>query len=289
MPRFGISVALLTPFTPEGAINTALLTDHALSVLEKGAHGVTLFGTTGEGASIAMSERRTGIAALIAGGIAADQMVVGVCATSVGDAVAQVDQALEFGIDRFLLLPPFYFPAPAEAGLRVWHEDLFTRADARAKFILYHIPQITAVPLSFDLVTGLRADFPDRVVAIKDSSGVWENSERLLKHGGIPVLVGDERLLHRALAIGAAGSICGMANLHPARLRALFDSAVEDVALSRQVDMVVSGPVIPALKALMVQQTGNPAWAHLRAPLAPLSAEARQKVLAQAQDEAAVV
>jgi len=289
MTRFGISVALLTPFTPEGGIDTGLLSDHALAVMAKGAHGVTIFGTTGEGASIALAERREGLAALIAAGITPDRIFAGLCATSLGDTLAQIDQALEFGIETFLLLPPYYFPAPSDAGLRVWHEELFARADARAQFILYHIPQVTGVPLSFDLVTGLRADFPERVIAIKDSSGDWANSERLLNHGGIPVLVGDERLLHRALAMGAAGSICGMANLHPDRLRALFDTAVEDAALSRQVDVVVSGPFIPALKILMVEQTGNPGWANLRAPLAPLDAVAVGALLAQEQCEPAIV
>jgi len=283
MTRLGISVALLTPFTSGGAIDTALLASHAQTMIDNGARGVTLFGTTGEGASIAMAERAPAIGALLAGKIAPGQVFVGLCATSLGDTLAQIDQALAFGIDTFLLLPPFYFPGPSDAGLYAWHAALFTKADARAKFILYHIPQITAVPLSFDLVTGLRAAFPDRAIAIKDSSGSWANTERLLNHGGIPVLVGDERLLHRALALGAAGSICGMANLHPARLCALFDTAVEDVALSRQVDAVVSGPVIPALKALMVQQTGNFGWANLRAPLAPLGQKAKAALLAQGE------
>jgi len=289
MTRFGISVALLTPFTPADVIDTALLADHARAVIASGAHGVTLFGTTGEGASIALAERPAAIQAVLATGIAADRVCVGLCATSLGDTLAQIDQALGFGIETFLLLPPYYFPGPTDAGLRAWHEALFARADARAKFILYHIPQVTGVPLSFDLVTGLRADFPDRVIAIKDSSGNWANSERLLNHGGIPVLVGDERLLHRALAKGAAGSICGMSNLHPARLRALFDTATEDVALSRQVDVIVSGPFIPALKLLMVRQTGNPVWANLRAPLAPLEAAAQAALLAHGQEEPAIV
>ncbi|MGJ8561518.1 MAG: dihydrodipicolinate synthase family protein [Litorimonas sp.] len=281
MTRIGISVALLTPFDADGAIDTTLLSAHAVDVMSKGAHGVTLFGTTGEGASVAIAERGAAIAALLDSGIDAKHIFIGLCATSLGDTLAQIDQALTFGIDTFLLLPPYYFPAPNDAGLRAWHEALFAKADARAKFILYHIPQITAVPLSFDLVIGLRTDFPERVIAIKDSSGNWDNTERLLKQGGIPVLVGDERFLHRALPMGAAGSICGMANLHPARLRTLFDTAVEDVALSRQVDAVVSGPVIPALKALMVRQTGTTGWAHLRAPLAPLDDVARDAILAQ--------
>lgn len=281
MTRIGISVALLTPFTSEGEIDTPLFASHARHMMAKGASGVTPFGTTGEGASIAIAERDSAITALLDAGIGAEKMFIGLCATSLGDTLAQIDQALGFGIDTFLLLPPFYFPAPSDAGLRDWHETLFARADKRAKFILYHIPQITAVPLSFDLVTGLRSDFPERVVAIKDSSGNWANTEGLLRHGKIPVLVGDERLLHRALPLGAAGSICGMANLHPARLCALFDTAVEDVALSRQVDVVVSGPVIPALKVLMVHQTGNVGWANLRAPLAPLGQDAAAALLAQ--------
>lgn len=289
MTRFGISVALLTPFNRDGGIDSALLADHARSVIAKGAHGVTIFGTTGEGASIAFAERRDGLAALVAAGIAPDRIIAGLCATSLGDTCAQIDQALEFGIDTFLLLPPYYFPAPTDAGLMAWHEALFARADSRAKFILYHIPQVTAVPLSFDFVIGLRAAFPDRVIAIKDSSGDWANSERLLKQGSIPVLVGDERLLHRAMALGAAGSICGMSNLHPARLRAIYDTAEEDLALSRQVAVIVSGPFIPALKDLMAQQTGNPDWARLRAPLSPLSDAARAAVLAQDQGEPASV
>ncbi|WP_226781275.1 dihydrodipicolinate synthase family protein [Oceaniglobus trochenteri] len=289
MAKFGISVAMLTPFDADGAIDTALMASHARDVIAKGAHGVTLFGTTGEGASIALAERKAAIAAVVAA-LVADQIdparvVVGLCATSVGDVLAQVDQALEFGIQTFLLLPPFYFPAPGDAGLRTWHEDLFAQADTRAKFILYHIPQVTAVPLSFDLVTGLRRDFPERVVGIKDSSGSWDNAERLLKEGNLPVLVGDERLLHRAFPLGAAGSICGMANLHPARLRALFDTSTEDEALSREVGLVVSGPVIPALKILMARNSGNAAWERMRGPLAPLPDAAREKLLAHGADD----
>lgn len=284
MARFGISVALLTPFSATGEIDLPMLADHANSVLARGAHGVTLFGTTGEGASISMAERAPAMAALIASGIAPEQINVGICATSLGDTLAQVDMALNHGITRFLLLPPFYFPNPTEAGLYDWHAQLFAKADARAEFILYHIPQVTSVPLSVKLVLRLRADFPDRVIAIKDSSGSWENANSLLGHGTIPVMVGDERLLHRAVALGGVGSICGMANLHPARLRALFDSATEDLALSREVDIVVARPVIPAVKLMMATMTGRPEWERMRAPLAPLQGEQRQEILTYLKD-----
>ena len=275
MADIGISVALLTPFTAAGAIDTALMARHAKGVITQSARGVTLFGTTGEGASIALTERPAVYRAVLDQGIAPAQIFVGICATSLGDALVQIEQAMVFGIETFLILPPFYFPAPGDTGLRNWHRQVFAQADPRAKFILYHIPQLTAVPLSFDLVTGLRAAHPDRVIAIKDSSGDWSNTERLLKQGNVPVLVGDERLLHRAIALGAVGSICGMSNLYPARLSRLFATAKEDIVLSREVDAVVAGPVVPALKALMVAQTGNDTWAHLRAPLSPLPDQTR--------------
>jgi 4-hydroxy-tetrahydrodipicolinate synthase len=276
---FGISVALLTPFTESGDIDLPRLAAHARDVMDKGAHGVTLFGTTGEGASISFKERGPALGALTGAGIPADRIFMGLCATSLGDVLAQIDQAIAGGVTTFLLLPPFYFPGPSDAGLFDWHAALFARADARARFILYHIPQVTAVPLSFDLVTGLRAAFPERVVAIKDSSGNWENGRRLLDHGGIPVMIGDERLLHRAVPLGAVGSICGMANLHPARMRALFDTAREDKALSHEVDVIVSCPFIPALKLIMAQTTGHAGWERVRSPLVALQDRQRADIL----------
>jgi len=276
--QLGISTALLTPFHGDGRLNLPLYCDHANDVLAGGAHGITLFGTTGEGASIGIDERKATIQAICDSGIAADKITVGICASAVTDVAAQVRQGVEHGITQFLLLPPFYFKDLDDDGLFDWHAKVFEAAEPSAKFILYHIPQVTQVPLSVDFVMRVRAGFPDRVLAIKDSAGQWDNSYALLKTGNIPVLVGDERLLHKAAAMGGAGSICGVANLMPGRLRTLYETQAEDKALSSDVDLIVSYPVIPALKYAMVAMTGNPEWGHLRAPLLGLNAEARQAI-----------
>ena len=277
-PPFGISTALLTPFRRDGAINLPLLCAHAQEMLQRGVKGVTLFGTTGEGASIGFEERREAIKALRDAGIEAEVITLGLCASAVADVAAQEKQGVAFGITQYLLLPPFYFNDLTDDGLFRWHSDLFEIADPSARFILYHIPQITQVPLSFDLIMRLKDAFPDRVVAVKDSAGQWDNTRTLLESGRVPVLVGDERLLHKALPMGAAGSICGMANLFPARLTDLFQTHQEDTALSSDVDLIVSTPVIPALKHAMVILTGNADWAPLRAPLQPLSADAKAAI-----------
>jgi 4-hydroxy-tetrahydrodipicolinate synthase len=249
-------------------------------MLQNGANGVTLFGTTGEGASIGLDERQNAIQAVFNSGIPVDVITLGLCGSAIPDVAAQVRQGTEFGITRFLLLPPFYFKDLDDGGLFDWHAKLFEVAEPSAQFILYHIPQITMVPLSLDLIVRLSSDFPDRVLAIKDSAGQWDNSRAFLESGEIPVLVGDERLLHKAAAMGGAGSICGMANLFPQRLRTLFDTHVEDPDLSSKTDLIVSVPVIPALKRAMVAMTGNPEWRHLRAPLRQLNSEASATISA---------
>jgi len=279
--HFGISTALLTPFHADGSLNLALYCQHANMTLQNGTNGVTLFGTTGEGASIGLSERSDAISAMIDSGIGAEMMTLGLCGSAVADVVTQVQQGVGIGVTQFLLLPPYYFKDLGDDGLFEWHSMLFAAADPRARFILYHIPQITQVPLSIDLVMRLRAAYPQQVMAIKDSAGQWDNTRALLEIGDIPVLVGDERLLHKAAAIGAAGSICGMANLYPQRMRTLFDSQTEDAALSTDVDLIVSVPVVPALKQVMAATTGDASWGNIRPPLQALGGDARAAIAAR--------
>lgn len=286
MDKFGISVALLTPFDTAGQIETGVLAAHAGRVLAKGAKGITLYGTTGEGASMGREERAAGLDALLVAGVPADKITLGVSACALDDAADQVALGHDHGIRSFLLLPPFYFKGCTDQGLEDWHLELFNRCNADTRFILYHIPQVTDVPLSVELVGRIAAAAPDRVQAIKDSSGNWQNTAALLEANTVPVLVGDERQVHKAAARGASGSICGFANLYPERMVRVLDTATEDKTLSEQVTCVVGHPVIPALKVLMAAQSGSTDWERVRYPLTTLDAAAREQVLMSMQDVA---
>lgn len=58
---FGISAALLTPFAADGSIDTGRSAAHTAALLGRGLAGVTPFGTTGEGASVGVAERRAAL------------------------------------------------------------------------------------------------------------------------------------------------------------------------------------------------------------------------------------
>lgn len=279
MDKFGISTALLTPFAEDGTINWSVLGKHARHVLTGGADSVTLFGTTGEGASIGRAERPLGIEALINAGCPRDSIILGVCANSLDDAVDQIHAGTEQGIRDYLLLPPFYFKGCTDDGLFQWHKQLFARTDTQTRFILYNIPQVSGVPLSAELVARLCASVPARIRAIKDSSGDWDNAVELLEQNPTQVLIGDERLLHRAVAMGAGGAISGMANLYPERMQQIVKTASEDVALSSEVARIVSVPVVAALKAVLAERNGEAAWERVRPPLTTLDSDARAMVV----------
>lgn len=275
LDRFGISAALLTPFRAGGSIDTPLFVDHAKSVLRNGVTSITVFGTTGEGASLTVSERRSGLKQLVDSGIPPEKILQTVYASALGEAKQQIQYAREFGVKRFLLVPPFYFKGCSDDGLFTWHADLLNDTPSDTKFVLYHIPQVTGVPLSPELILRLARGFRDRFIGVKDSSGDWENALKLLGLDAIPVLVGDERLLHKAIALGGAGAITGMANIYPERMLRLFETAVEDRELSADVSRIVEYPVIPTLKAILARDSDQTGWQRVRAPLEPICNETR--------------
>lgn len=137
MKKLGISAALLTPFSTDGQIDFDSFVLHARKVLDNGAASVTIFGTTGEGASVSPDERLTGLTKLVGEGIPPDAINQTIYATSVDEAVAQAASGLEAGASNFLLVPPFYFKDCTDDGLLDWHAQLFAKVDSRARFILY--------------------------------------------------------------------------------------------------------------------------------------------------------
>lgn len=283
---FGLSAAMVTPFGADGAIDLQRLVSHARHVLSGGCDTITLFGTTGEGFSIGMRERVSMLDAVSAGGMDAARIYAGVSATAINEAVEQSRLALDRGARGLLLAPPYYFKEPDDDGLYAWFCRTIEGIGASARgVILYHIPGQTAVSLSVDLVGRLKRAFPRIVSGVKDSSGDWATTEAFLAaHGELSILVGDERLLARAMAKGAEGSICGLANLQPAMLRALIHDGRDDPRMAPLVELIVSYPVLPAIKALVAHIHGDEGFVTMRPPLTDLS-YSRRVELASAFDE----
>ena len=272
--RFGLSVALATPFAEDRSIDLPRLVAHGRQSLADGCASLTVFGTTGEGASLGLNERNRALGALVGAGVdPRTQLVVGIAASSVEEAIAQGRAGLMVGCPSFLLAPPFYFKAAADEGLFDWFAAVLTGLGSKASnVILYHIPQVTSVGLSMDLIGRLKKAFPKQVTGVKDSSGDWDNAEALLRHHGeLHILIGDERLLAKAMTLGASGAITGLANIAPDLMKPLIDG-IEEPRINAMVEVVLPHAVTAAVKALVGHRRKDAmAWSRMRAPLKSLS------------------
>jgi 4-hydroxy-tetrahydrodipicolinate synthase len=279
--RFGLSCALTTPFLADGSVDLARLTAHARSCLAAGCASVTICGTTGEGASLGAASRERMLGALQRAGVNMRQeIVVGIAASSVEEASAQIKQASSFGCRTVLLPPPFYFKDAAEDGLCDWFSLVLDRVTAEnLHAILYHIPPLTAVPLSIALIARLKERFPSTLLGVKDSSGDREYARSLLAHHrDLAILVGDERCLPEAVRMGASGAISGLANIVPDLMLPLANEGRDDPRIFALVDEVLKYSVMPAVKELLAHQTGDAAWRNVAPPLSPLTREEAQRL-----------
>jgi 4-hydroxy-tetrahydrodipicolinate synthase len=280
---------MLTPLNAAGGVDHGMLVAHARSLLGRGVDGVAPFGTTGEGQSFSVAEREAGIDALLAGGIPGERLVAATGCAALPETVTLTRHGVAAGCAACLVLPPFFWKDATDEGLFAWYAHVIEAVgDARLRVYLYHIPQVSGTPLSVDLVARLAAAFPGIVAGVKDSAGNWENTQALLARvPQLAILVGHEPHLPRLLRAGGAGTICGVANVFPTLVRALLSPAVTPVDEQRVVtfiEIAFRQPFLAGFKAILAEQARNPAWRAVRAPLLPLSADARRTLLAALHD-----
>ena len=119
MTRIGLNcAAILCLPMQDGTMDLPRMVEHAQWVLANGADGVTLFGTTGEGASIGLGDRYAALGAMAGAGIDMRRKVAaGVSASSEEDIVAQCEAAYAMDCRAILLAPPFYFRGVSDDAL----------------------------------------------------------------------------------------------------------------------------------------------------------------------------
>jgi len=262
----GLWAAAMTPSNNDGTIDYAALVQHARRLLHDGCDGLVLFGSCGEGPSFSIAERLAAVEAVLQAGIEPARLAVGTGCPAIADSVALTKGVLALGITRALLLPPYYFAGVSAAGI----EDAFAAVldrvgDARLSACLYHIPQVCGVGVPAEVLGRLRSRYGAMVSGVKDSS--CDFATFLAFRAAAPdvaALVGDERLIVRAMAAGGQGTICGMANLVPGLLRRLLRDASAQ-GLIEQAVAPIDG--IPTLKATLAAMTGEAIWRNVRPPL----------------------
>lgn len=284
----GLWPALLLPVSTNGELDTTRAIAHAKRLLAAGCDGVTLFGTTGEGPAFTVAERKALLESMLGSGIRADQCVVTITALALGDAIELGSHATRLGVHRQMLMPPFFFNQPRDAGIVEAVSQVVRGIGSDSlKLLLYHFPAMSTFSFSHGAVAELASRHPGQVIGVKDSSGDLAHSLALAKaFPQLSILVGAELHVAPTMREGGSGSINGLANLAPGLMRRVIDAPDQVSATDTQLmtDLLAllsirpNMPFVGAYKTVLAEQTGDDFWLNMRAPLSPLSDTETQAV-----------
>ncbi|MAQ07715.1 MAG: dihydrodipicolinate synthase family protein [SAR116 cluster bacterium] len=290
----GLISPILSPFNEDLSFNQSLYNELAEDLLANGCAGLAPFGTTGEALSIGNEERIRALQGLIDSGIDPSIMIPGTGLCNITDTIKMSKHALDLGCHGIMTLPPFYFKGMSDEGLFNYFEKLIEGINHQSlKIYLYHIPQVSGVGLSIELVKKLKKTFPNIVVGIKDSSGEWKNTEALLGIDELIVYPGAELPVIDAIKLGAPGCISATANLNSSDIAKVinlchdneWNNAEELHKKVKSVRMLFQDYApIPAQKRLLAMKTGNDIWSIVRPPLLSMSKEKGQELAKELND-----
>lgn len=269
----GVYAAVLTPLNANLDCDVDELAAYSTELIERGCKGVLLFGTTGEGPSFSVLEKCRAIEGVIKRGIDPRKIIVGNGSANVEDTAELGFKITEMGCAGYLIAPPCFFtPVEQEGVFRFYEQAIRKISHPGLRVLLYHIPQYTGIPLSASLIHRLCAMFRGVVIGIKESEGNLSLIKEVLKTDPLcKVFIGRESFVEKISSLGAAGAICGIANLCPEALVSLSQqtAAEEDrLVFMKTVEQLKDKPFIAYAKGLVGKKRGE-GWSRVRPPLLP--------------------
>jgi len=284
----GVYTALATPLK-DGRADLDRLQKHIRVLARDGVDGLLVNGTTGEGQSFDLAERAEMIAACRE--TAPDlKIMAGTGCAALTDTISATRQAFELGADCVLIVPPFFFRAVGVDGLLEYFKRVYAEAvPAGRKALLYHIPQVSGVPVSFELLDRLQDIVGDRLGGVKDSSGDVDNLVGLCdRYPHMDIFSGLDDFLLDDLEHGGAGCITAESNILavPAKqLEKTFfaggDAKPFKKLLTEALVFLPYASFSSAIKGLLAARYHDDGWFTVRPPLEPLSRTDQEKLVAQ--------
>ncbi|MFF7175953.1 4-hydroxy-tetrahydrodipicolinate synthase [Streptomyces pseudovenezuelae] len=285
-PPFGRALcAMITPFDEAGALDldgAQTLADHLVA---QGCDGLVLSGTTGESPTTTDAEKAALVAAVREAVGERASVVAGVGTFDTRHTLELALGAEKAGADGVLVVSPYYSRPPQDA-LEAHFREI---ADASGlPVMLYDIPGRTGTRIEPETMIRL-AEHP-RIVAVKDCSYDLLGAQKVLNRTELAYYAGCDEHILALYAVGGAGYVSTVANVVPARLRAILDMfEAGDTPVSARLQQRAT-PLIEAMmsaglpgtvtaKALL-HALGLPAG-PVRAPLRPAGREAADGLLAE--------
>lgn len=206
----GLIAAPFTPMHKDGSLNLSLIPTYYEMLKANGVTGAFICGSTGEGVSLSLSEKKAVAEAWTSCTISDEEFNVMtlVGGTSITDAIELAQHAQQIGLNAVSFTAPFYFK-PANVSMLAKACQAIAEAVPDMPFYYYHIPVLTGVGFNMiDLLKEVEDTIPN-FAGIKYTHEDFMDYLSCLhyKGGKYDILWGRDENMLPALSLGAKGAV----------------------------------------------------------------------------------
>jgi N-acetylneuraminate lyase len=221
----GLIPAVFTPMDADGAVSLDVVSAYTDRLIDNGVSGLLVGGTTGEFASLSISERQDVAAAFVDAVGGRVPVVVHVGANDLPGAQVLATHANEIGADAIAAAPPCFLKPSGVDGVINWCERLTSVAED-TPFFYYHIPSMSGVELDMLAFLDVAEDRLATFAGVKFTHEALDEYAMCIDEFGdrLQILFGRDELLLPSLAVGATGAIGSGYNFVMPLYRALWDA-----------------------------------------------------------------
>ncbi|MGC5616169.1 4-hydroxy-tetrahydrodipicolinate synthase [Georgenia sp. Z1491] len=226
-----VSVAMATPFTPDGELDVDAAVSLAVALVEDGCDALVLNGTTGESPTTHQPEKDALVRAVTEAVGDRVMIIGGAGSNDTAHAVRIAEGAARSGAKGLLVVAPYY-NRPSQEG--VYQHIVAVTEATDLPVMVYDIPGRTGVRLEPETLDRLAAH--EQILAVKDATGDVPAGFETMSRTGLEYYSGDDALNFAWLAHGASGVV----------------SVVGHVAAAKYVEMVreVDAGDLPGARAV---------------------------------------
>ena len=213
----GIYAAGLSVLNENLALNVEKTIKHAENLIDKGCHGVAIFGSTGQAQLISVSEKISLLNDLSKSKYK-DKYLIGTGLNSLNETVNLISISKSLGFKKFLIMPPAYYKYTDNDVLNFYSRIINTHQDIQ--IVLYNFEKLCGYKFSVECVEQLVKKFPSQIIGVKDST---YNLFEKLKIKNFSILPGSESKLLKGLQLGCSGIITATCNVTSMLARKVYD------------------------------------------------------------------
>ena len=216
----GIYAAGMSIFNKDLSLNIEKTILHAENIIDKGCHGVAIFGSTGQAQLIPISEKIKLLNNLSKSKYK-NNFIIGNGLNSLSETINYIKIALSLNFENFLIMPPAYYKYGDEEVITFYSK--IVEAAPNSRIVLYNFEKLCGYKFSLECVQELVKKFPEQIIGIKDSSyNIYKN----LRLKDFSILPGSETKLVEGLEIGCSGIITATCNVTAELSRKVYDDFI---------------------------------------------------------------